>query len=67
MPDEPKSDGVNRTGLDYRAGYLEGLHALAAQLNLAALRAKPAEKKGLERAFGLAKALNDDMKAKMKA
>lgn len=66
MPDEPKDDGVNRGGLDYRAGYCEALQALGVQINVAALRAKPAEGKGLERAFNLAKAMREDMLAKMK-
>jgi hypothetical protein len=67
MSDQQNDEyGVVRDGLDYRAGWVEGLAELARQINIASIRAKPKEATGLERAFNIAKAMRDDMIAKMK-
>jgi hypothetical protein len=65
---EPADDGVNREGLDYRAGWVEGLRAFGQrlQIEIGAARAKPREHPGLETARRLAKEMYEAMLAKMK-
>jgi len=64
--DEEKDDGVNRTGLDYRAGYIEALNALLQNLQLQGVRCKKGEVAGLESARSAALGLRSMMIAKMK-
>jgi hypothetical protein len=64
--EQPKSDGVNREGLDYRAGWIEALVALSHTLNVEALRAKPSNVRGLQTALTVAKKQYEAMIAKMK-
>jgi hypothetical protein len=62
-----RTDGVNDQSLDYRAGWCEGLNALALRINLLCARAKPTTIKGLEAAHDAAQLLYHEMLAKMRA
>jgi hypothetical protein len=62
-----RTDGVNDQSLDYRAGWCEGLKALALRINLLGKRAKPSTIKGLEAAHDAVQLLYQDMLAKMRA
>lgn len=59
-------DGVNRNGLDYRAGYVEGLIAFMQQLQIASVRARRSEIAGMESARLIANGLRNDMLDKMR-
>ena len=61
-----RDDGVNEGGLDYRAGYCEGLAAFLTAMQVMAVRAKPKEAAGLELAFAKAKEIREAMLAKMR-
>lgn len=63
---DEKEDGVNREGLDYRAGYVEGLSALLTNLRLQALRCKKRESSYLEAAFETVQNVRKAMIQKMK-
>jgi hypothetical protein len=62
-----KSDGVNREGLDYRAGWLEALRAFGTQLQIARARARKGEIAGLEAASRVAQQMHQTMVEKMKS
>lgn len=65
MP-QPKDDGVNREGLDYRAGWVEGLTALLRSLQVDSVRMiKKSHAPGLERAFEITKTVREEMIQKM--
>jgi hypothetical protein len=59
-------DGVNRDGLHYRAGYVEGLRALAQRVGVESVRAARGEAKGLEKAHAIAREMYLAMIVKMK-
>jgi hypothetical protein len=63
---EHEDDGVNRDGLDYRAGWCEALRALAAQINMEVVRAKKKELPGLETAMQIAQRMYQAMLDKMR-
>jgi hypothetical protein len=63
---ENDNDGVNREGLDYRAGWCEALRALAAQINVEVVRAKKTELPGLETAHQIAHQMYQAMLDKMR-
>lgn len=62
-----KEDGVNREGLDYRAGYCEGLSHFLRVLNISALRATKKTEPGIRESFEEAKKLREAMLEKMRA
>lgn len=62
-----RDDGVNDTGLDYRAGWVECCRALLVQMRLAAMRAKPSEAPGIRAAAGMVQECQAGMLAKMRA
>jgi hypothetical protein len=67
MSEQPvSSDGVNREGLDFRAGWVEALRAFGTKLGVAGLRAKKGEHAGMDAASNIAKQMHDDMLAKMR-
>ena len=67
MADEAKrDDGVNRNGLDYRAGYVEGLAAFLNRMMGLARGAKQKESEGMQKSFDLAKQLREEMLDKMR-
>lgn len=59
-------DGVNRSGLDYRAGYAEALRALAQRVGVESVRAAKGELRGLEKAHTIAREMYAAMLAQMK-
>ena len=65
MAKEP-FDVVDRDKLDYRAGYVEGIGVVMQCITVMAVRAKPKEAAGLQLAFNRAKAIREDMIAKMR-
>lgn len=65
MPTE-RSDGVNETSLDYRAGWCEALKALTLALQINGARCKRSEIAGLQLACGLANESYRAMLAKMR-
>ncbi len=65
-PDDT-GDGVNRAGLDYRAGYVEALGAALTSLQVMAMRATKKESAGLESAHVLVRGLRAAMIEKMKS
>lgn len=50
--DNTTDDGVNRDGLDYRAGYVEGIMAFLTRLKIEAVRAKPEDHAMLQKMKG---------------
>jgi hypothetical protein len=64
---EEKKDGVNRTGLDYRAGWCEALVAFGRRLQIEGARGKRGEVAGMEAASKIAAKMYQDMIAAMKA
>ena len=66
MADEAeKGDGVNRNGLDYRAGWCEAMRALGTRLQVEGMRAKRGEVAGLTIASRIGKEMYDAMLAKV--
>ena len=63
---EEREDGVNREGLDYRAGYVEALGVLLTNLQLQAIRCAKKEEPGLRAAFDTVKNVRAAMIQKMK-
>jgi hypothetical protein len=63
---EVKDDGVNREGLNYRAGWVEALRALAQRINVEAVRAKKNQIPGLELASQISKEMFEAMLDKMR-
>ncbi len=61
-----EDDGVNREGLDYRAGWCEALQAFAQRLQVECMRAKKADARGLELAGRIAGQLFESMIGKMR-
>lgn len=62
-----RNDGVNETGLDYRAGYIEGLRHYLNRLALDAMRAPKKDGAGLCRAAEVAREAMQNMIAQMRA
>lgn len=60
-------DGINRIGLDYRAGWCEALRNLGQRLQIAGLRATKKTAPGLEEASQLAAQMYKEMIDKMKS
>lgn len=61
-----EDDGVKRDGLDYRAGFIEGVNAFLQQLQIASIRAKSKEVPGLEASHKIALEVRKVMIEKMK-
>lgn len=62
-----RDDGVERDKLDYRAGWVEGLKALAQRLSVEAMRANKRQIPGLEVAQEIAVSMYKAMLDKMRA
>lgn len=63
----PSDDGVQRMKLDYRAGWVEALRALAQRLAIEGMRGSKKEVPGLEKASRIAQEMFKDMLDKMRA
>lgn len=62
-----RDDGVNETGLDYRAGYIEALKALQVRLNVEGLRTARKNIPGMDEAMKLSREMIAGMVVKMKS